>query len=140
MRQICQFTVEFPIPEGLYFKDPYNSFHLKQHLILYCSGFPSIFVTYDVKTDFFFSGHTSLMVTSAIDMVRRTRSKVLAFNMILLCLFQMSIVLISSRNSQPSGLSTTNNRYSGSTTSQMLSLLCSLPSQLITLAESTDLS
>jgi len=78
-RQICQFTIEFPIPEGLYFKHP---------------GFPSLFVTYDVKTDFFFSGHTSLMVTCAIDMVRRTGSKVLFLSTVFLCLFQMGVVLI----------------------------------------------
>jgi len=79
LRQICQFTISFPLPEGLYFDNP---------------GFPSLFVTYDVKTDFYFSGHTSLMVVSSIDLVRRTRSKVLFLLMSTFCLFQMSVVLI----------------------------------------------
>jgi hypothetical protein len=26
LRQLCQFTIEFPIPEGLYFQDPYVLF------------------------------------------------------------------------------------------------------------------
>jgi len=79
LRQICQFTIEFPIPEGIYFQDP---------------GFPSVFVTYDVKTDFFFSGHTSLMVVCALDIIRRNRNIFLTLLMAALCIFQMGVVLV----------------------------------------------
>lgn len=79
LRQICQFTIEFPIPDGIYFKDP---------------GFPSVFVTYDVKTDFYFSGHTSLMVVCALDIIRRNRNVFLTLLLFSLCVFQMGVVLV----------------------------------------------
>jgi hypothetical protein len=50
-RQFCQFLVYFPIPIGIIWKDP---------------GFPSFAVDYQIVTDFFYSGHTSLIVTATL--------------------------------------------------------------------------
>ena len=50
-RQFCQFLVYFPVPVNLIWKDP---------------GFPTFAVDYQVVTDFFYSGHTSLIVTATL--------------------------------------------------------------------------
>jgi membrane-associated phospholipid phosphatase len=50
LRQICQAIVSLPAPPGIPWRDP---------------GFPSLFVTYAVGNDFFFSGHTALAVYGA---------------------------------------------------------------------------
>lgn len=43
LRQICQPIVKLPIPENMIWYDP---------------GFPTLFMVYEVRNDFFFSGHT----------------------------------------------------------------------------------
>jgi len=53
MRQACQAIVVLPAPPGIIWRDP---------------GFPSLFVTYKVGNDFFFSGHTALAVYGAIQL------------------------------------------------------------------------
>jgi hypothetical protein len=53
MRQVCQAIVVLPAPPGIIWRDP---------------GFPSLFVTYKVGNDFFFSGHTALAVYGAIQL------------------------------------------------------------------------
>jgi len=53
MRQACQTIVVLPAPPGIIWRDP---------------GFPSLFVTYKVGNDFFFSGHTALAVYGAIQL------------------------------------------------------------------------
>jgi hypothetical protein len=53
MRQACQAVVVLPAPPGIIWRDP---------------GFPSLFVTYQVGNDFFFSGHTALAVYGAIQL------------------------------------------------------------------------
>lgn len=53
LRQVSQATVALPAPEGIIWRHP---------------GFPSLFVTYDVGNDFFFSGHTALAVYGAIQL------------------------------------------------------------------------
>lgn len=53
LRQMCQAAVVLPAPPGIIWRDP---------------GFPSLFVTYAVGNDFFFSGHTALAVYGAIQL------------------------------------------------------------------------
>jgi hypothetical protein len=53
MRQVCQAFIVLPAPPGIIWRDP---------------GFPSLFVTYKVGNDFFFSGHTALAVYGAIQL------------------------------------------------------------------------
>ena len=53
MRQACQAIIVLPAPPGIIWRDP---------------GFPSLFVTYKVGNDFFFSGHTALAVYGAIQL------------------------------------------------------------------------
>jgi len=55
-RQVCQYFCALPMPEGIIWRDP---------------GMPSLFVTYGVANDFFFSGHTGLAVFGAIELARR---------------------------------------------------------------------
>ncbi|MCE9641893.1 MAG: hypothetical protein K8S22_17375 [Betaproteobacteria bacterium] len=55
LRQISQATVALPPPPGIIWRDP---------------GAPSLFVTYSVGNDFFFSGHTALAVYGAIQLLR----------------------------------------------------------------------
>jgi hypothetical protein len=50
-RQACQALVALPAPPGIIWRPP---------------GFPSLFVTYKVGNDFFFSGHTALAVYGAL--------------------------------------------------------------------------
>jgi hypothetical protein len=51
MRQLCQFCSPLPPPVGMVWRYP---------------GVPSLLVTYNTTTDFFFSGHTSLAVLGAV--------------------------------------------------------------------------
>lgn len=53
MRQISQALVALPPPPGIIWRDP---------------GVPSLFVTYGVGNDFFFSGHTALAVYGAMQL------------------------------------------------------------------------
>jgi hypothetical protein len=53
MRQLSQAAVALPPPPGIIWRSP---------------GFPSLFVTYGVGNDFFFSGHTALAVYGAMQL------------------------------------------------------------------------
>jgi hypothetical protein len=53
MRQVSQALVALPPPPGIIWRDP---------------GVPSLFVTYGVGNDFFFSGHTALAVYGAMQL------------------------------------------------------------------------
>ena len=53
LRQMSQASVALPAPPGIIWRDP---------------GVPSLFVTYGVGTDFFFSGHTALAVYGAMQL------------------------------------------------------------------------
>jgi hypothetical protein len=53
LRQMSQASVALPVPPGIIWRDP---------------GVPSLFVTYGVGTDFFFSGHTALAVYGAMQL------------------------------------------------------------------------
>jgi hypothetical protein len=54
LRQICQYINRLPIPNNLIWFNP---------------GFPSLFVTYHVENDFFFSGHTLIAFVSGFDII-----------------------------------------------------------------------
>lgn len=54
LRQICQYTNRLPIPNNLIWFNP---------------GFPSLFVTYHVENDFFFSGHTLIAFVTGLDII-----------------------------------------------------------------------
>lgn len=53
LRQLLQALTALPPPEGMIWFDP---------------GFPSLFVTYGVGNDLFFSGHTALAVFGAVEL------------------------------------------------------------------------
>ena len=54
LRQICQYINRLPVPKNLIWFNP---------------GFPSIFVTYHVENDFFFSGHTLIAFITGFDII-----------------------------------------------------------------------
>jgi PAP2 superfamily protein len=53
LRQLAQATAALPVPKGIIWRDP---------------GCPSLFVTYGVSNDLFFSGHTALAVYGAMQL------------------------------------------------------------------------
>lgn len=55
LRQVNQALVVLPTPKGIIWNHP---------------GFPSIFVTYGVSNDLFFSGHTALAVFGALELAQ----------------------------------------------------------------------
>jgi PAP2 superfamily C-terminal len=55
LRQVCQALVTLPPPTGMIWRYP---------------GLPSLFVTYGVSNDLFFSGHTALVVYGAAELAR----------------------------------------------------------------------
>ena len=54
-RQVCQALCALPAPRDMIWRHP---------------GVPSLFVTYGVGNDFFFSGHTAVAMLSAIEIAR----------------------------------------------------------------------
>lgn len=78
LRQLSQAVVALPPPPGIIWRDP---------------GFPSLFVTYAVGNDFFFSGHTALAVYGAIQ-IATLNIPVLTFCGIGLALLQMLLVIV----------------------------------------------
>jgi len=78
MRQICQLLCALPPPAGMIWRDP---------------GWPSLLVTYEVATDFFFSGHTGLAVLGAVELVRVGGRRWLALG-ILIIVFEACTVLV----------------------------------------------
>lgn len=57
LRQLNQALTSLPVPEGMIWRHP---------------GFPSVFVTYGVSNDLFFSGHTALAVYGALELATAT--------------------------------------------------------------------
>lgn len=55
LRQVCQAFCALPIPPKMIWKNP---------------GVPSLFVTYGVSNDFFFSGHTAVAILGAVELAR----------------------------------------------------------------------
>jgi membrane-associated phospholipid phosphatase len=56
-------------------------------------GFPSLFVTYNVGNDYFFSGHTAIAVFGAIEVARLRRPWLTAFALTVV-VFEVATVLI----------------------------------------------
>jgi hypothetical protein len=78
LRQASQAVVALPAPSGIIWRDP---------------GFPSLFVTYAVGNDFFFSGHTALAVYGAIQ-IATLGIPVLTVVATLLAVLQMLVVIV----------------------------------------------
>lgn len=78
LRQVIQTLCALPAP---------------QHMIWRYPGFPSLFVTYNVGNDYFFSGHTSIAVFGAIELAR-FRRKWLTTLAVVIVLFEIVTVLI----------------------------------------------
>ncbi|MCU1240865.1 MAG: hypothetical protein JWO71_1591 [Candidatus Acidoferrum typicum] len=78
VRQVMQALCALPPPPNMIWRYP---------------GFPSLFVTYNVGNDFFFSGHTAIAVFGAIELARLRRRWVtaLAFAVVI---FEIATVLI----------------------------------------------
>jgi PAP2 superfamily C-terminal len=78
LRQVLQALCSLPPPPSMIWRYP---------------GFPSLFVTYNVGNDFFFSGHTAIAVFGAIELARLRRRwlTVLAFAVVL---FEIATLLI----------------------------------------------
>ena len=78
MRQACQWTCALEPPPGMIWHSP---------------GVPSMLVTYDVTTDFFFSGHTGLAVLGAVELSRLGGRRWLYLG-IAIVLFEAATVLV----------------------------------------------
>jgi len=78
LRQLSQAAVALPAPPGIIWHDP---------------GFPSLFVTYGVGNDFFFSGHTALAVYGAIQLAA-LGLPALTFLAVLLAGLQIVLVIL----------------------------------------------
>ncbi|MBN8453285.1 phosphatase PAP2-related protein [Accumulibacter sp.] len=78
LRQLSQALVALPPPDGIIWRHP---------------GFPSLFVTYSVGNDFFFSGHTALAVYGAIQ-VATLGIPALTLVAALLAVVQMFLVIL----------------------------------------------
>ena len=78
LRQVMQALCALPPPPNVIWRHP---------------GFPSLFVTYNVGNDFFFSGHTAIALFGAIELARLRRRwlTVLAFAVVI---FEVATVLI----------------------------------------------
>lgn len=63
------------------------------HMIWRYPGFPSLFVTYNVGNDYFFSGHTAIAVFGAMELARFRRKWLTAFAGVIV-LFEIAAVLI----------------------------------------------
>jgi hypothetical protein len=78
LRQVCQMLCALPAPP---------------EMIWHNTGVPTLLVTYDVSTDFFFSGHTALAVLAAVELARSGRKSLTALGA-LIVLFEASTVLV----------------------------------------------
>ncbi|KHD88782.1 MAG: hypothetical protein OM95_06540 [Bdellovibrio sp. ArHS] len=78
LRQINQAITILPAPEGMIWKDP---------------GFPSLFVTYGVSNDLFFSGHTALAVFGALEVASLGGPLFMALA-VFIVLYEVLVVLI----------------------------------------------
>jgi hypothetical protein len=78
MRQSCQWLCALQPPPGMIWHDP---------------GFPSLLVTYNVTTDFFFSGHTGLAVLGAVELSRMGGRRWLCLG-IVIALLEAATVLV----------------------------------------------
>jgi hypothetical protein len=78
LRQLNQFITALPLPKGLIWRDP---------------GFSSLFVTYKVSGDLFFSGHTALAVLGALELWQLNSVPLMILGLFIVA-FEMSVVLV----------------------------------------------
>ena len=78
LRQIIQTLCMLPAPP---------------HMIWRYPGFPSLFVTYNVGNDYFFSGHTAIAVFGALELARFRRTWLTALAAVIV-FFEIAAVLI----------------------------------------------
>jgi hypothetical protein len=78
LRQVIQTLCALPAPP---------------HMIWRYPGFPSLFVTYNVGNDYFFSGHTAIAVFGAIELARFRRGWLTALAVVIV-FFEIVAVLI----------------------------------------------
>ena len=78
LRQVVQGLCALPAPPNLIWHYP---------------GFPSVFVTYGVANDYFFSGHTGIAVLGAME-AARFQKKWLTVTAIAVVVFEIAVVLI----------------------------------------------
>ena len=78
LRQVIQTLCTLPAPP---------------HMIWRYPGFPSLFVTYNVGNDYFFSGHTAIAVFGAKELARFRRSWLTALAVVIV-FFEIAAVLI----------------------------------------------
>ena len=63
-------------------------------MIWHYPGFPSLFVTYNVANDYFFSGHTGIAVLGAIELARLRRDWLTALAAIAWSSFEIATVIV----------------------------------------------
>lgn len=78
LRQVMQALCALPAPPNMIWRYP---------------GFPSLFVTYGVGNDYFFSGHTAIAVFGAIELARLRRPWLTALALVV-AMFEILTVLI----------------------------------------------
>lgn len=78
LRQANQLVTALPAPPGMIWRDP---------------GVPSLFVTYRVSNDLFFSGHTALACLAALELARAGNPALTAFAALALA-FEAGAVLV----------------------------------------------
>jgi len=78
LRQVMQALCTLPAPPNMIWRNP---------------GFPSLFVTYSVGNDYFFSGHTAIAVFGAMELARLRRGWLTALA-IAIAIFEIVTVLI----------------------------------------------
>lgn len=79
LRQVNQFMTQMPAPQNMIWYDP--------------KLLPSIFVTYGVSNDLFFSGHTALAVLGALQIVGQTNSSLAIALAAIIILYEIIIVI-----------------------------------------------
>jgi len=78
LRQVMQALCALPVPPNMIWHYP---------------GFPSLFVTYSVGNDYFFSGHTAIAVFGTMELARLRRPWLTAFSLTVV-VFEVATVLI----------------------------------------------
>ena len=101
MRQVMQALCALPAPANMIWRYP---------------GFPSLFVTYNVGNDYFFSGHTAIAVFGAIEVARLRYQWLTAFALTVV-VFEVVAVLILRAHY-------TMNVFAGAVTALWVAALC----------------
>ena len=79
LRQIAQATAALPVPKGIIWRDP---------------GCPSLFVTYGVSNDLFFSGHTALAVYGAMQLAALQITALTVFGIVVAVLQVIAVIAL----------------------------------------------